>query len=91
MVRRLLDEIVGMPRLMRLGLLVFALGGLLDMLYHAVPVDWAIRLSVYLGEEGILAHGITFIGMVLTLSGLFVRKPSRAHINRIEDSKQRPE
>ncbi len=59
MLRHLLNQLAGMPGLMRLGLLLLALGGSLDVLYHVVPADWANRLSEYLGEEGFLAHGVT--------------------------------
>jgi hypothetical protein len=59
---------------MRLGLLVLILGGGLDLLYHAASLDWALPLDTYLGRDGVGAHLVTFIGMIVTLLGLFAQQ-----------------
>jgi hypothetical protein len=60
-----------MPRLMRAGLVVVALGGGADVLHHVVPLAAAPSLAPYLGHEGGVAHAVTFAGMVVTMLGLF--------------------
>jgi hypothetical protein len=62
----------GMPLLMRVGLLVLALGGGADLLHHALPT--APGLIPYLGQDGAGAHALTFAGMVVTMLGLFSRR-----------------
>ncbi|MBI4496930.1 MAG: hypothetical protein HY689_03395 [Chloroflexi bacterium] len=74
MVRRWLGEVRGLPVLMQVGLLVFAAGGLLDLLSHAAPSPWTETLERYLGEDAVLAHLITLAGMVITMLGIFARR-----------------
>jgi len=60
-----------LPLLMQLGLLLVACGGALDVLYHA---GWAPQISAHLGHGGGLAHLATFVGMVVALLGVLMRR-----------------
>ncbi len=71
--KRVRQELAGLPVLMRLGLLVLVAGGALDVVYHTAPQAWMGTLNLYLGYEGARAHLVTFIGMVLTLAGVLMR------------------
>ncbi len=73
MIRRAWDEFTGFPALMKVGLIVLAIGAALDILYHTAPLVWTPMLTLYLGEEGSRAHLITFLGMALTLAGVLTR------------------
>ncbi len=66
---------IALPGLMRLGVLILAIGGMLDLLYHAAPPGWAVQMDGYLGTDGIGAHVVTLIGMVITLLGVFAHRP----------------
>ena len=55
---------------MRLGVLILAIGGTLDVVYHAAPPVWAVQLDVVVGSDGVVAHLLTLFGMVVTLVGL---------------------
>jgi hypothetical protein len=74
MTQRIVALFMGLPRVMRLGLLILVIGGTLDLLYHAAPPGWAMRLDGYLGADGVGAHLLTLLGMVVTLLGLFARR-----------------
>jgi hypothetical protein len=83
MTQRILVLFMELPRVMRLGLLILVIGGLLDLLYHAAPPGWAMRLDGYLGADGVGAHLLTLLGMVVTLLGLFAHRP-RARVAHVE-------
>jgi hypothetical protein len=68
-----------LPRLMQVGLVILALGGSLDLIYHAAPSGWIGTLEIYLGQDGYNAHVVTLIGMLVTLAGLLL---SRWSFNR---------
>ena len=55
-----------LPLLVRVGLLVLGLGALADLAYHALPIS----LAPLLGQEGLWAHLVTFVGMLITIVGL---------------------
>jgi hypothetical protein len=74
MTQRIFGVFIGLPRLMRLGLLILVIGGTLDLLYHAAPPGWAMRLDGYLGADGVGAHLLTLLGMVVMLLSLFARR-----------------
>ncbi len=76
MIRRAWEEFTGFPVLMKIGLIVLAIGAALDILYHTAPPIWAPTLTLYLGVEGSRAHLITFLGMALTLVGVLTRARS---------------
>jgi hypothetical protein len=76
MVQRIFILFTELPGLMRLGVLILAIGGTLDLLYHAAPPVWAIQLDVVLGSDGVVAHLMTLFGMVVTLVGLFAHRAS---------------
>ncbi len=76
MAQRIFILFTELPGLMRLGVLILAIGGVLDLLYHAAPPWWAMRLDVVLGSDGVGAHLLTLCGMVVTLLGLFVYRAS---------------
>ena len=82
MPQRILALFMELPPIMRLGILVLAIGGGLDLFYHAAPPGWAIPLDGYLGTDGVGAHLVTLLGMVVTLLGLFVHRASArvAHV-----------
>ena len=63
MVQRIFMLFTELPGLMRLGVLILAIGGALDLLYHAAPPVWAIQLNVVLGPEGVVAHLMTLLSM----------------------------
>ncbi len=58
------------PPLLTLGVVVFGLGGLADVVYHASPVAWTPTLDGYLGADGEIAHLVLFAGMALVVLGL---------------------
>jgi hypothetical protein len=82
MAQRIFTLFTELPGLMRLGVLILAIGGALDLLYHAAPPGWTMQLDGYLGTDGVGAHLLTLVGMVVTLLGLFARRASArvAHI-----------
>ncbi len=92
MLRRLLRECAGLPGLMQFGLPVFAIGSLLDVLYHTAPLAWIETMDSYLGADGFLAHLVTLVGMVLTMLGVFTGKSSaRAERKRsLQTERRRP-
>ena len=76
MVQRIFGMYTELPGLMRLGVLILVIGAILDLLYHTAPPGWAMLLDGYLGSDGVGAHLVTFLGMVVTLLGLFARRAS---------------
>ncbi len=80
-VRRAIAEFFSLPRVMQLGLIILAVGGSLDIIYHAFPSDWIGSLEIYFGRDGYNAHIVTLIGMLVTLVGL-VRPRKLAHRHR---------
>lgn len=78
MLKRLADGMRALPFLMRLGLLIFALGGALDLLYHGAPMAWIGTLEGYLGEGAFLAHVVTLVGMVVTMLGVLLGRARNA-------------
>jgi hypothetical protein len=76
MVQRIFILFTELPGLMRLGVLLLAIGGTLDVLYHAAPPGWAVQLAVVVGSDGVVAHLLTLFGMVVTLVGLFAHRAS---------------
>lgn len=77
LVAGLTHEFRGLPRLMQIGLGVLAIGGALDIFYHASPAAWSDVISLYLGQDGYYAHLITLAGMLITLVGLFSSQIAR--------------
>src|SRR3954468_14721130 len=74
MAQRIFMLFTELPGLMRLGVLIFVIGGALDLLYHAAPPGWTIQLDVVLGPDGVIAHLMTLFGMLVTLVGLFAHR-----------------
>ena len=83
MTQRIFVLFMGLPRVMRLGLVVLAIGGGVDLFYHAAPPGWAMQLEGYLGTDAVGAHLVTLLGMVVTLLGLFAPRAS-AHLAHAE-------
>jgi hypothetical protein len=54
------------PALGRFGLLVLAAGLVADLAYHALPLVTAPLL----GADGLRAHLVVFVGMLLVVGGL---------------------
>jgi hypothetical protein len=71
MAGRLLTDFAALPALMRVGLLLFALGAGFDVLYHAAPAADAALLETFLGNGGYWAHLLTLAGMLISVIGLF--------------------
>ena len=92
MVQRIFMLFTELPGLMRLGVLILATGGALDLLYHAAPLGWAVQLDSYLGIHGAGAHLVTLLGMIVTLLGLFVRRASVqiAHVTDTASERRTP-
>ncbi|HEX9118046.1 MAG TPA: hypothetical protein VGA61_18415 [Anaerolineae bacterium] len=65
MIHKIWEEWDRLSGLLRIGLLVFAIGCGLDLLYHAVP-----RINAMLGARGERSHLIIMIGMALMVLGL---------------------
>ena len=82
MTQRILVLFIELPRVMRLGLLILVIGGTLDLLYHAAPPGWTMQVDRYLGADGVGAHLLTLLGMVVALLGLFAhrRRPGVTHV-----------
>ncbi len=70
--RRWVAEFFDLPLTMRIGLVVVLFGGALDILFHTAPAFWAPSLTAILGAEGIWAHLVTLVGMVITLIAMLV-------------------
>ena len=64
---RLRTLVADLPWLVRIGLVVLAVGALADLAYHASPDS----LQPLLGAEGFRAHLVTFVGMLVMLIGVF--------------------
>ena len=62
----------GLPLLMRLGVSVFLVGAVLDVVYHGVPQAWVGGLEPYLGDDGVRAHYVTLIGMATIMAEVFL-------------------
>jgi hypothetical protein len=64
-----------MPILLRAGLILFAVAGSLDLLYHTLEaMAWraaTMALETIVGEDAYPVHVMLFIGMVLILLGIF--------------------
>lgn len=60
-----LSDLARRSRLELVGLAVFALGGLLDLVYHTLPPGPQALAERYLGTDGSYAHLVTFVGMLL--------------------------
>lgn len=73
--RRLFD---GLPRLMRAGLVLAALGGTIDVAYH-LGTDAA---GAGHGSVAFIGHLVTLVGMLVTMLGLahgaYTRRPVNA-------------
>ncbi len=63
-----------LPRAMQVGLLILAIGGIVDVLFHMVPPLWAMRMGYVLGHDGHSAHLIMLVGMAVTLLGVVTRR-----------------
>jgi hypothetical protein len=70
MSQRIIFLYLTLPCMMQIGLLLLAIGGTLDLLYHAAPPGWSMDLEGYLGRHGEGAHVLTLVGMVVILLGL---------------------
>jgi len=78
MIRRIIGEVASLPGLTNVGLCFFALGMVLDLVYHAAPPTWVPTLDTYLGRQGAMPHLITLLGVVTTLvAGLAARSRPR--------------
>ncbi len=62
--KHLVVELTALPTLMKVGIVVLVLGALLDVLHHS-GLGW-------MGDVGSLGHSVTFVGMVMTLSGVLI-------------------
>lgn len=64
-----------MPILLRAGLILFAVAGSLDLLYHTVEAIGlhaaTMALETIVGEDAYSVHVVLFIGMVLIMLGIF--------------------
>lgn len=71
MLRRLHASFTGLPRLMRLGLLIVLAGGVLDTLYHALPIQSTELVDAFLGQGAWSIHLVALAGMAITMIGIF--------------------
>jgi hypothetical protein len=71
MLGRLYTGFITLPWLMRIGLLIVMAGGVLDAIYHSLPLQWAMTVDMYLGHNGWPFHLVALIGMATTLVGIF--------------------
>ena len=91
MLGRLYTGFTTLPRLMRIGLLIVAAGGALDLLYHTLPPQWAATVDLYLGHNGWPLHVVALLGMATTLARIFAGRLSRhAGHTRHGESERRP-
>jgi hypothetical protein len=70
------------PALARLGLLILAAGLFADTIYHSLP-DLSAPL---LGADGLRAHLVVFVGMLLVLSGVLLQALS-GHAHHLKEVK----
>jgi hypothetical protein len=83
MLGRLYTGFATLPWLMRIGLLIVLAGGVLDLIYHSLPLPWAVTVDLYLGHNGWPFHLLALIGMATTLGGIFAgRSELHASHNR---------
>ena len=91
MIGRLHTGFATLPRLMRIGLLIVLAGGALDLLYHALPPQWAATVDLHLGHDGWPLHVVALVGMVMTLVGIFAGRSSlHAGRTRHAETERRP-
>src|SRR3712207_3486284 len=67
MLERLHTVVTGRPGLTHIGVWMVFVGGTLDGLQYALPVQWTLQLDSYLGQNGWLIHLITLLGMAITM------------------------
>jgi hypothetical protein len=65
-----------MPLTMRAGLVIAGLGGALDVGFHA------LSMPQYLGDAG---HGVTLVGMLITIGGLVTLALRSSHSNHLQE------
>lgn len=80
MTQRIVFLFLALPLVMRVGVLILVAGGSLDLLYHVAPLAWTVDLDRHLGAQGMGAHILTLVGMIVTLLGLPVRRAQIAPI-----------
>jgi hypothetical protein len=59
--------------LVALGLVLVLAGGLADVAFHAAPPALGQELAPLLGADGVRAHLLTLIGMLVACAGLIQR------------------
>ncbi len=74
MIRHLVHDFRVMPILIQIGFFVLLLGGSLDVLYHGAPSNWTSTLELIVGRDGYTAHLVTFLGMIVTMAGVFTAR-----------------
>jgi hypothetical protein len=63
----------------RMGFGLFGAGSALDLAYHLSPATWLPTVEQYAGPDGVRAHEITLIGMLVVLASLVRLGLARAH------------
>ncbi len=66
----LTGKYLSLPGILQVGLIVFALGAALDIVFHIAPAGWSSVLRLILGQDGHIAHLVTFAGMVIIVVGI---------------------
>jgi hypothetical protein len=65
-----LGRFARLPLLLRMGTLVFTLGGLAELLYHLAPT-MLNPLAPLAGPDGAYTHIAVYTGLLLILAGVF--------------------
>jgi hypothetical protein len=75
---RALAERRGLVPLVRAGLAVVFVGGAADLAFHLLVPALPPAVSPLLGVDGVHAHLLTFVGMLVTVLGLVDQARSSA-------------
>jgi hypothetical protein len=63
----------GSSRLLIVGVALICIGGVGDIVYHSLPVMLSYLVEPLVGAEGLRAHLVTLIGMLVGVAGVIWR------------------
>jgi hypothetical protein len=67
---------------LQIGIGLFAVGAIGDIVYHALPQHVAHALEPLLGVDGYRAHALTLAGMLVVVLGLVLKGVHGMYHNR---------
>jgi hypothetical protein len=90
--RRYRTAYAHVPRLVQLGIVLLAVGIVVDLLYHALLIPWGLSAQHGHGGGEALGHLVTLLGMTTIMIGIFHRqyRRRRSAVHRPRQSGQHP-